>query len=68
MRTSERFHEDLHATAQTEDEVKSGFLLNIVIGKSATILELLAGENKALLVRGNTLLVLDLCLNVVDGI
>ena len=41
-------------------------LLDVVVGKRAAILKLLAGENQALLVRGNSLLVLDLCLNIVD--
>jgi len=43
-------------------------LLNVVIRKGAAILELLAGENETLLIGGNALLVLDLRLNVVDGI
>ena len=33
------------------------FLLDVVVRKSATILELLAGEDQTLLVRGDTLLV-----------
>ena len=43
-------------------------LLNVVIRKGSTVLELLSGKDKSLLVRRNTLLVLDLGLNVVDGI
>jgi hypothetical protein len=42
--------------------------MDIVIRKSAAILELLAGEDKTLLIRGNALLVLDLLLDVVDGV
>jgi len=42
--------------------------LDIVIGERATILELLAGENQALLIRWDTLLVLDLGLHIVDRI
>jgi hypothetical protein len=48
--------------------MEGGLLLNVIIGESATILKLLAGEDQTLLVRGNTLLVLDLGLNIVDGI
>lgn len=48
--------------------MKSRLLLDIVIGKSATVLKLLAGEDQSLLIRRNTLLVLDLGLNIVDGI
>ena len=43
-------------------------LLNVVVSEGAAILELLAGKDEALLVRGDALLVLDLGLDVVDGI
>ena len=43
-------------------------LLDIVIREGAAILELLAGEDKTLLIRGDTLLVLDLLLHIVDGV
>jgi hypothetical protein len=45
--------------------VESGLLLDVVVGKGAAVLELLAGEDQALLVRGNALLVLDLGLDIV---
>jgi hypothetical protein len=48
--------------------MEGGLFLDVIIGESATILKLLAGEDQALLVRGNTLLVLDLGLNIIDGI
>ena len=66
--TSEGLDEDLHTTAETKDEMESGLLLDVVIGKGAAILELLAGEDEALLVGRNALLVLDLSLDVVDGV
>ena len=44
------------------------YLLDVVVAQSAAILELLAGEDQALLVRGNALLVLDLGLDIVDGV
>lgn len=47
----------LTTTTQAKDEVKGRLLLDVVIRKSAAVLELLAGEDQALLVRGNTLLV-----------
>ena len=46
----------------------AAYLLDVIIGKSAAILELLAGEDQALLVRWDSLLVLDLGLDIVDGI
>ena len=49
-------------------EVKSALLLNIIIGQRTSILELLAREDEALLIRGDAFLVLDLRLDVVDGI
>ncbi len=68
-RTSQGLDEDLHAraTAKAEDEVESGLLLDVVVGQSATILELLAGEDEALLIRGDTLL-LDLLLDGLDRV
>ena len=49
-------------------EVKSAFLLDVVVGKGTTIFKLFTSEDQALLVRWDTLLVLDLRLNVIDGI
>ena len=48
--------------------MESGFLLDVVVGQGATILKLLAGEDQALLVWGNALLVLDLALDIVDSV
>jgi hypothetical protein len=59
---------NLHATTKTKNQVEGGLLLNIVVRKGAAILELLASENQALLVRRNALLVLNLGLDIVDGI
>jgi len=66
--TGKGLDEDLHTTAQTENKVESRFLLDVVILESATVLELLASEDKALLIWGNSFLVLDLCLDVFDGV
>ena len=65
---SERLDEDLHTTAETEDQVEGGLLLNVVIGEGASILELLSSEDEALLIGRNTFLVLDLGLDVVNGV
>jgi hypothetical protein len=58
----------LHAATETENEVKSGFLLNIVIRESATIFKLFSSKDQALLVRWNAFLVLNLGLDIVDGV
>jgi hypothetical protein len=48
--------------------VERGLLLNVVVGQGATILKLLASKDQALLVRRDTLLILDLRFDIVDGI
>ena len=48
--------------------MKSRFFLNIVVGEGAAILELLAGEDQALLVRRDAFFVLDLRFYIVDGV
>jgi hypothetical protein len=73
MTDNKWLHEDhqdkkLLSTTKTEDKVKSRLLLNVVIGESTTILKLLPCENKALLIGRDTLLILDLCFNVVNRV
>ena len=58
----------LATTAQTQHQVERRLLLDVVVGQGAAVLELLAREYQTLLIRGNALLVLDLCLDVIDGI
>ncbi len=48
--------------------MEGGLLLNVVVGESAAVFELLAGEDQTLLVRRNAFLVLNLALDIVDGI
>ena len=47
----------LTTTTETKDQVEGRLLLDVVVGKSAAVLELLSGEDETLLVRGNALLV-----------
>merc|ERR1712223_2080734 len=61
-------HEDLHASSQPQDQMEGRLFLDIVIGQCPTVLKLLTSEDQPLLVRGNSLLVLDLCLDVLDAI
>jgi len=65
---SQGLDEDLHTTAKSEHEVESGLLLNVVIGEGSAIFQLLSSEDEPLLVRGDSLLVLDLGLDVLDGV
>jgi uncharacterized protein (AIM24 family) len=60
--------EDLHTTTETEHQVQGGLLLDVVVGKSSAILQLLTSENKTLLVRWDAFLVLNLSLDVLDGV
>jgi len=64
----ESLHEDLHTATQTQDKVEGGLLLDVVIRQGAAVLQLLPGEDQALLIWGDALLVLDLGLDVVDGV
>ncbi|KAG8483945.1 hypothetical protein CXB51_023551 [Gossypium anomalum] len=50
------------------DEVEGGFFLDVIIGKGPTVFELFASENETLLVGWDPFLVLDLGLDVVDGV
>jgi hypothetical protein len=44
------------------------YLLDVVVRQGASVLELLSGKDQTLLIRGNSLLVLDLGLDIVDSI
>ena len=66
--TSESLDEDLHTTSKSEDEMKSGLLLDVVVGEGSTVLELLTGEDKSLLVGWDTFLILDLSLDIINGV
>ena len=60
--------DDPHPTAETENRVKGGLLLNVIIIQSSSIFQLLASEDESLLIRRDSLLILDLGLHVVDGV
>ena len=55
-------------TSQSEDEMESRLLLDVVVRKGSSILELLTGEDESLLIWGNTFFVLNLGLDVFDSI
>merc|ERR1711967_68097 len=66
--TSEGLDEDLHTTSESEDEMEGGLLLDVVVGEGSSILELLTGEDKSLLIGWDSFLVLDLGLDVLNGV
>jgi len=66
--TCQSFHKDLHTSSESKNQVKSGFLLDVVVRESSAIFELFSCEDKTLLVRWNALLVLNFGLHVGDSI
>jgi len=56
------------AAAEAKHQVERRLLLNVVVGQGATVLQLLAGENQSLLIRRNSLFVLNFGLDIFDGI
>merc|ERR1712042_61355 len=57
---SQSFNKNLHATTETENQMQSGLLLDVVVRKGATILKLFAGKDQSLLIWGNALFILNL--------
>lgn len=65
---SEGLDEDLLASSESENEVDGVLLLQVVVCDSAPVLQLFACEDKSLLVGGNSFLLVDLCLEVLDRV
>merc|ERR1712018_426836 len=65
---SQGLDEDLHASSQSEHEMEGALLLDVVVGESPSVLQLLASEDQSLLVWGNAFLILDLGLDVLNGV
>ena len=64
----QRFDEDLTTTAETKQEVKCGLFLDVVFRQRAAIFENLASKNQALLVGRDALPVLNLGLDIFNGV
>jgi len=62
------FLSQLLSTSQPQDQVQSRLLLDVVVAQGSSIFQLLTSEDKSLLVWWDTLLVLDLGLDVVNGV
>merc|ERR1712045_176184 len=65
---SEGLDKDLHTSSQSEHKMKSALLLDVVVRESSSILKLLTSKDEPLLVWGNSLLVLDLGLDILNGV
>merc|ERR1719464_241736 len=66
--TCQGFNENLHTSTKTKDQMQGGFLLDVVVRKGTAILKLFAGKDQSLLIWGNALFVLDLGLDIFDGV
>jgi len=58
----------LTASAEPKHQVQSTFLLNIVITQRASILQLLSSKDETLLIRWDSLFILDLCLHIINSV
>merc|ERR1712212_1461393 len=65
---SEGLDEDLHASPQSKNQVKSRLLLDVVVGESSSVLQLLSSKDQSLLIGWNAFLVLNLGLHVLNGV
>ena len=66
--TSEGLDEDLHTTSESEHEMESGLLLDVVVGEGSAVLKVLSSEDESLLIWWDSFLVVDLGLDVLDGV
>jgi len=66
--SGEGFDKDLHTTSESEDQVKSRFLLDVVIRESSTVFKLLSGEDESLLIWWDSFLILDFGLHIFNGV
>jgi len=62
------FDKDLHTTSEPQNQVKGGFLLNIVVWKGSAILKLLSSKDQPLLVWRNSLFILNFGFHILNGI
>merc|ERR1712088_48723 len=65
---SQGLDKNLHTSSQSEYQMQSGLLLDVVVREGAAILKLLTSKDQPLLIWRNTFLVLDLCFNVLNGV
>merc|ERR1711872_767280 len=58
----------LTTSPQSQDKMKSGFLLDVVVAQCAAILKLLSGKDETLLIRWNSFFILNFGFDIVNGI
>jgi len=62
--SSKSFDENLHSTSESKDQMKSRFLLDIVVRESSAVLKLLSGKNESLLIWRDAFFILDFCFDI----
>jgi len=65
---SEGLDKNLHATPKAQNQMKGGLFLDVVIRKGPAIFKLLAGKDQPLLIWRDSFLVLNLRLDIFDGV
>ena len=58
----------LRTTTQSQNKMKSRFLLNVVIRERSSIFQLLSSKDQTLLIRRNSFLILDLLFDIINRI
>merc|ERR1712131_200761 len=66
--SSESLDKDLHSSPETENQMKSGLLLDVVVRKSSTIFQLFSSIDQPLLIWWDSFLVLNLGLHILNGV
>ena len=66
--SSKSLDEDLHSSSESQHQMESRLLLDVVVRKSSAIFELLSSKDESLLIWRNALFVLDLGLDILDGV
>ena len=56
------------SSSKSEDQVKGRFFLDVVVRKSSSVFKLFSSEDKSLLIGGDSLLILDLGLDIFNGV
>merc|ERR1712200_49029 len=65
---SQGLDKNLHTSTKTENQMQSGLLLDVVVREGAAIFKLFASKDQPLLIWGNAFLVLDLSLDIFNGV
>lgn len=55
-------------STKTKHQVEGRLLLDVIVGKCSAVLKLLACEDQSLLIRGDTLFILNLLFDIVDRV